>query len=137
MATSTLTTSGAIGSTVTFVTTAVPNLTCNLATGFATGDAVRFVTTSVGTLKVLDQLNRRVILLAPGTSCVATKLASGLWSVNTLPMAPQTHIADSATTGATNSTPYGFTTAAQPDAIVTKLNLILAALRKAGILKAE
>jgi UDP-N-acetyl-D-mannosaminuronic acid transferase (WecB/TagA/CpsF family) len=40
-----------------------------------------------------------------------------------------------ATTGATNVTPYGFTTAAQANAIVTLLNEIRAALVEKGILK--
>ena len=40
-----------------------------------------------------------------------------------------------ATTGATNSSPYGYTTAAQADAIVTLLNEIRAALVAAGIIK--
>lgn len=38
-----------------------------------------------------------------------------------------------ATTGATNSSPYGFTTAAQADALVTAVNNILAALKANGI----
>lgn len=40
-----------------------------------------------------------------------------------------------ATTGATNSSPYGFTTAAQADAIVTLLNEIRAALVAKGLMK--
>lgn len=40
-----------------------------------------------------------------------------------------------ATTGATNTTPYGFTTAAQADAIVTLLNEIRAALVEKGLIK--
>ena len=39
------------------------------------------------------------------------------------------------TTGATSSTPYGFTTKAQADAIVTLLNEIRAALVEKGIIK--
>lgn len=40
-----------------------------------------------------------------------------------------------ATTGATNSSPYGFTTAAQADAIVTLVNALRTALLNAGIIK--
>lgn len=40
-----------------------------------------------------------------------------------------------ATTGASNSSPYGFTTAAQADAIVTLVNELRAALVAAGIIK--
>lgn len=40
-----------------------------------------------------------------------------------------------ATTGATNATPYGFTTAAQADAIVTLVNELRAALVAVGVIK--
>lgn len=40
-----------------------------------------------------------------------------------------------ATTGATNTTPYGFTTAAQADAIVTLVNEIRTVLVNAGLMK--
>lgn len=40
-----------------------------------------------------------------------------------------------ATTGATNTTPYGFTTAAQADAIVTLVNELRAALVALGAIK--
>jgi hypothetical protein len=40
-----------------------------------------------------------------------------------------------ATTGATNSSPYGYTTAAQADAIVALVNEIRAALVEKGIIK--
>lgn len=39
-----------------------------------------------------------------------------------------------ATTGATNTTPYGYTTAAQANDIITKLNTVIAALVANGIL---
>jgi hypothetical protein len=39
-----------------------------------------------------------------------------------------------ATTGATNSSPYGFTTAAQADAIVTLVNELRAALVEKGVI---
>lgn len=37
-----------------------------------------------------------------------------------------------AVTGATNSTPYGYTTAAQANAIVTTLNAVVALLKAGG-----
>lgn len=40
-----------------------------------------------------------------------------------------------ATTGSTTSTPYGYTTAAQADAIVTLVNEIRATLIAAGLMK--
>ncbi|WP_016744382.1 hypothetical protein [Rhizorhabdus wittichii] len=42
-----------------------------------------------------------------------------------------------ATTGTTNATPYGFTTAAQGDALVAAVNSILAALKAQGIMKSS
>lgn len=44
-------------------------------------------------------------------------------------------IAAVATTGASNSSPYGFTTAAQADALVARVNSIITALVAAGIMK--
>lgn len=40
-----------------------------------------------------------------------------------------------ATTGATNTTPYGFTTAAQANAVVTLVNELRAALVEKGLIK--
>ena len=47
---------------------------------------------------------------------------------------PSAAITSVATTSATSTSPYGFTTAAQADAIVTSVNSMIAALRKAGII---
>lgn len=44
-------------------------------------------------------------------------------------------IASVAVTGATNTTPYGFTTAAQANAIVTSLNACLVALKAHDLLQ--
>jgi hypothetical protein len=49
------------------------------------------------------------------------------------PVVQQTIGATVATTGATNSSPYGFTGAAQADAIVTRLNQVITALRNYGL----
>jgi hypothetical protein len=48
----------------------------------------------------------------------------------------QTLVADVATTGATNTTPYGFTTAAQANALVAAVNSVLAILKAHGLMKA-
>lgn len=51
--------------------------------------------------------------------------------------APQTAVAGGAavvTTAATNSSPYGFATQAQADALVARVNTMLAALKACGIL---
>lgn len=69
-------------------------------------------------------------------ACVADKASTAssvktrLWRRAAAPVAAITNVA---TTGATNTTPYGFTTAAQADALVADVNLILAAMRLAGI----
>lgn len=49
----------------------------------------------------------------------------------------QTLVADMATTGATASSPYGFTTAAQADSIATKINAILDILEEHGLMSAS
>ena len=56
---------------------------------------------------------------------------------NSAPVAQRSGVAQAAvaTTGATNSTPYGYTTAAQANAIVTLLNEIRAALVEKGLIK--
>jgi hypothetical protein len=46
----------------------------------------------------------------------------------------QAFVADVATTGATSSSPYGYTTAAQADDILTKINLILDVLEAHGLM---
>ena len=43
-------------------------------------------------------------------------------------------ITSPASTGATSSSPYGFTTAAQADALVTAVRSILVALREKGLI---
>lgn len=47
----------------------------------------------------------------------------------------QALVANVATTGSTTTTPYGYTTAAQADAIVTTINSILDILKTHGLMK--
>ena len=49
--------------------------------------------------------------------------------------ASQTLIADQSVVAATQSTPWGFASAAQADAIATRINLILDALEAHGLMK--
>jgi hypothetical protein len=62
-----------------------------------------------------------------------TTLAGG----GVVPMGMRSGVAQAAvtTTGATSTTPYGFATAAQADAIVTLVNEIRATLMAAGMIK--
>jgi hypothetical protein len=66
-------------------------------------------------------------------TAVAQKI--GFW--NATPVIQQASAAQAAvaTTGATNSSPYGFTTAAQADAIVTLVNRLRLDLVTTGIIK--
>lgn len=48
-----------------------------------------------------------------------------------------TYVAAVITTAATSTTPYGFATAAQADAVVSNLNAIRAAIVAAGIMKSS
>jgi methionine synthase II (cobalamin-independent) len=49
------------------------------------------------------------------------------------PVVQAAAITGPAATGSTTSTPYGYTTSAQADAIVTAINDIITALKNAGI----
>ena len=68
-----------------------------------------------------------------GTSATTQKLAF----FNSAPIVQRTSSAQAAvaTTGSTTSTPYGFTSAAQADAIVTLVNELRAALVAFGLIK--
>lgn len=59
----------------------------------------------------------------------------GFWNVTPIVQPSGAAQAAVATTGATNLTPFGYTTAAQADAIVTLVNALRTALVNAGIIK--
>lgn len=65
----------------------------------------------------------------------ATSQKLGFWGATPIVQRVGAAQAAVATTGASNSTPYGFATAAQADAIVTLVNELRAALIAAGIIK--
>lgn len=65
----------------------------------------------------------------------ATSQKLGFWNVTPIIQPASANQAAVATTGATNVTPYGFTTAAQADAIVTLVNQLRSDLVAAGIIK--
>lgn len=50
------------------------------------------------------------------------------------PIATQTAITDMATTAATQTTPWGFASAAQADSIATRINLIITRLEAFGLI---
>lgn len=56
----------------------------------------------------------------------------GFWGAT--PVDQPANIADVTTTAATNSSPYGFASAAQASALVANVNAIIAALEEVGIL---
>lgn len=68
----------------------------------------------------------------------AKKVSNGGGTTGLLQSGEQAaNVAAVATTGATNSTPYGFTTAAQADALVAAVNSLLAACKAAGVMVAD
>lgn len=74
---------------------------------------------------------------SPDGQCLGQSTTDPVAFHNATPVVQRSGAAQAAvaTTGATNSTPYGFTTAAQADAIVTLLNEIRAALVAKGLIK--
>jgi len=67
------------------------------------------------------------------TTVTGAATVTGPFGCNGKPPQSAAPIATVATTGATNTTPFGYTTAGQANDIVTKLNLIIAALKANGI----
>lgn len=89
---------------------------------------------TVGTLRFQDPAGAFVY---DGDNTVGLTICAGgakLGFYDTTPTTQPSAIAAAATTAATNVAPYGYTTAAQADEIVTKLNLALAALRTLGLI---
>lgn len=86
-------------------------------------------------IQMLDGRNMQT-----GTT-TGTKIATGttqkLGFYNTTPIVQRSGAAQAAvgTTGSTQTTPFGYTTAAQADAIVTLVNELRAALVAIGIIK--
>jgi hypothetical protein len=115
-----------------------------LATVVAGGSTITSVTDSRVFLEVPVQLAGITFgdaaNLAFGTT-TGTKLGTAttqkLAFYNSTPIAQRSGAAQAAvaTTGATNTTPYGFTTSAQADAIVTLVNELRAALVALGLVK--
>ena len=78
------------------------------------------------------------LTLTPGSNSLVGRVARYV-TTNTCivefeAQGPAAAITTLATTGSTTSTPYGYTSAAQADGIVTAVNSILAALRGKGII---
>ena len=74
---------------------------------------------------VVGRVARVLELVAGGRLLIHTPPFAGVPGV--------TQLTKPAATGSTTSTPYGYTTSAQADAIVTDLNLVIDAIRKFGI----
>lgn len=92
----------------------------------------------VSNLGVLTHVDGGDIVLGSTTGtkiATATTQKLGFWNATPVVQPASANQAAVATTGATNATPYGFTTAAQADGIVTLLNQIRSDLVAVGILK--
>ncbi len=90
---------------------------------------------TAGGIGIADAKN---INVGSTTGCIigtATTQKLGFWNVTPVIQPANANQAAVATTAATNITPYGFTTAAQADGIITLLNGIRSALVSAGIIK--
>lgn len=92
-------------------------------------------TTLTGTLTFADAVN--VVTNATTGTKIGTATTQKIAFHNSTPVAQRAGAAQAAvsTTGATSTTPFGYTTAAQADAIVTLVNEIRAALVEKGIIK--
>ncbi len=88
--------------------------------------------------KNMQLLDGRNIQLAIGTGTkIGTGITQKLGFYNTTPIAQRASAAQAAvvTTGATNSTPWGYTTQSQAEAIVTLVNECRQALVSLGLIK--
>jgi alpha-D-ribose 1-methylphosphonate 5-triphosphate synthase subunit PhnH len=101
------------------------------------GSATYFQVGASGTISLSDSANSNIVL-GTATGCkIGTATGQKLAFHNSTPVIQRAGAAQAAvaTTAATQTTPWGFTTQAQPDAIVTLLNEIRAALVEKGIIK--
>jgi hypothetical protein len=99
-----------------------------------TANTTRMTITS-GTITIADATN--IAFNATTGSKLGTATTDKIAFHNSTPVAQRAGAAQAAvsTTGSTNITPYGFTTSAQADAIVTLVNELRAALVEKGIIK--
>jgi alpha-D-ribose 1-methylphosphonate 5-triphosphate synthase subunit PhnH len=92
---------------------------------------------ATGTITLSDSVNSNIVV-GTTTGCkIGTATGQKLAFHNSTPVIQRAGAAQVAvaTTAATQTTPWGFTTQAQPDAIVTLLNEIRAALVEKGLIK--
>lgn len=102
------------------------------ATEAASGN---FSTLIAGPTTITSNLGVTGSINGNSVGAVTSVVAGGAFGCNGQPA--QTSVAAGAlvsTTGATSTTPFGYTTAAQANDIVTKINIILTALKANGIL---
>lgn len=131
------------------------SLTVN-TTGFPTTAHIRLATVLAGASTITSVTDSRVYLevpvqlagitfadaanIAAGTTTgtkIGTATTQKLGFYNATPIVQRSGASQAAvtTTAATNTSPYGFTTAAQADAIVTLVNELRAALVALGLIK--
>lgn len=114
-----ITVTRAAGGAITFARPMSCNSTVTIASGITFNDN-RHITTNATT----------------GTKiATATTQKLGFWNATPVVQPSGAAQAAVATTAATNSTPYGYSTQAQADAIVTLVNALRSALVSAGIIK--
>ncbi len=124
----------AAGGAITFArpTTQATNWSQTGATTFSTGTGTF---THNGAITIADAKDITLNATTGTKIGTATSEKIGFW--NATPVIQQASAAQAAvaTTGSTNSSPYGFTTAAQADAIVTLVNQLRADLVTLGLIK--
>lgn len=87
------------------------------------------ITVTTATIETLNATTQNITGGQIGASSTATVGFYGA-SVTTQPAT----VASVTTTGATSSTPFGYTTSTQADAIVTALNSVIAKLKTLGLI---
>lgn len=92
-------------------------------------------TTHNGNVTMADAINLIVNATTGTKIATATTQKLGFWNATPIIQPASANQAAVATTAATNVAPYGYTTAAQADGIITLLNEIRLALVNAGIIK--
>lgn len=70
---------------------------------------------------------------SPGFTTLRSSSDSTIGFYGATPVAQASTIASVATTAATTSTPWGYSTSTQADAVVTALNSVITALKNIGI----
>lgn len=139
MSTQALTADAAVADGTTYVSSATAGvLKASLSSDYDEGDVVLFESTADSArILICDSKEAVLGFVQPQRAMVARLTADSTWDVQPVPVDPAANVAAAATTAATNSTPYGYSTSAQADAVRAVANAALAACVAAGLIKAE